>query len=279
MYASCGTDNYDEGLGTVYERFMLNHYFERLMDSYVIRNCLEVPIYGMTGLTGINSVYLAKKGCNLMLVDTKKENILEAEKLWKSIPVKGGYDTLLHEDLSKLPFINNSFDLVWNFAALWHVKNAGLLLNEMARVSSNLVLIFVPNKKQPGYPLRKYVLDSNFFTTIDESWIDLNRITKQLKLQGMRVIDEGLIDIPFWPDTAVPIKRLFKKRDVNEEKSDKGMSKGFWRWDIMSYYRGNNPQLKDKIEKFSFLEKRSIPRQLKTLWAHHLYGLYSKNCQ
>jgi SAM-dependent methyltransferase len=278
MYACSGTDNFDEGLGTVYERFMLNGYFERLMDSYVIRNCLEVPIYGMTGLTGINSVHLAKKGCNLMLVDTKKDNLLEAERLWESIPVKGRYNTLLHEDLSKLPFTNNSFDLVWNFAALWHVKNAGLLLNEMARVSSNLVLIFVPNKKQPGYPLRKYVLDRRFFRQIDESWIDLHRITSHLKVQGMKLIEEGFIDIPLWPDTAIPIKKVLKK-NVDGKKSDKGISKGFWRWDIMSYYRGNNPQLKDRIERLSFLEKVSIPKPLKVLWAHHLYGLYSKNCQ
>ncbi|MBI5410247.1 MAG: class I SAM-dependent methyltransferase [Nitrospirae bacterium] len=274
---------YDEGLGTVYERFMLNDYFERLMNSHDIKNILEVPFYGMTGLTGINSVYFAGKGCSIVLVDTKKENVSEAEKLLGELPIKGKYDVLLHEELSKLPFGDDSFDLVWNFAAIWHVKDADLLLKEMARVSSNLLLIFIPNKKQIGYTLRKYLIDRKFFDTVDESWINLDRITAHLKKQGMKIVEEGLIDIPFWPDTAIPVKNIFKRNikkstesDDNKSTETKKIFDGFWNWDIMSYYMGNNPRLKDKMEKLSFLEKMPLPKKVKTFWAHHLYILCSK---
>lgn len=281
MSDSGSVKNYDEGLGTVYERFMLNDYFERLTASHSINNTLEVPIYGMTGLTGINSFHLALKGCSITLVDNKKENVLEAEALWGSLPAEGRHEILWHEDFSKLPFNDDSFDLVWNFAALWHVKDADLLLSEMARVSSDLVLIFVPNRKQPGYPLRKYVLDREFFRRIDESWINLDKITRHLKTKGMKVIDEGLIDIPFWPDTAFPVKDVFKRISKNSNGNGKGSghkaSQGIWNWDIMRYYKGDDPQLKSKIDKLSFLEKSSMPRQFKLFWAHHIYKLYSKN--
>ncbi len=70
--------NFDEGLGTVYERFILNGFFDSLIDSYPINNVLEVPIYGMTGLTGINSVRFADRGCKVTMVDTKRENVNEA---------------------------------------------------------------------------------------------------------------------------------------------------------------------------------------------------------
>jgi SAM-dependent methyltransferase len=274
-------ESYDEGLGTVYERFMLNDYFDDLINSNNIKNVLEVPFYGMTGLTGINSVHLAMKGCNISLVDTKEEHVTEAMKHLKNLPIEGRYNVLLHKDLSKLPYSDNYFDLVWNFAAIWHVKDAGLLINEMARVSSKFVLIYIPNRKQLGYALRKYVFDRQFFDTIDESWIDLDRISEHLKLQGMKVVDEGLIDVPFWPDTAVPVKNIFKKilkeNNNNTDKSEQQLFKKYWNWDIMSYYMGMNPRLKDKIEKLSFLEKTSIPWHVKAFWAHHRYVLCSKN--
>lgn len=274
-------ESYDEGLGTVYERFMLNDYFDDLINSYNIKNVLEVPIYGMTGLTGINSVHLAMKGCNISLVDTKEKHVTEAMKHLNHLPVKGKYDILLHKDLSKLPYCDNYFDFVWNFAAIWHVENAGLLLDEMARVSSKLVLVFIPNRKQLGYALRKYVFDRQFFDTIDESWIDLDRISGRLKSHGMKVIDEGLIDVPVWPDTAIPVKSVFrkilKKNNDSTDKPEQQIFKKYWNWDIMSYYMGNNPGLKDKIEKLSFLEKMSIPWHVKVFWAHHRYVLCSKN--
>ena len=50
--------DFNEGLGTVYERFRLNHFFDRLLDTYAINTVLEFPIYGMTGLTGINETKL-----------------------------------------------------------------------------------------------------------------------------------------------------------------------------------------------------------------------------
>ncbi len=48
-----------EGLGTVYERFMLQRIFEQLHRSIGVRSLVEVPSFGMTGISGINSLWWA----------------------------------------------------------------------------------------------------------------------------------------------------------------------------------------------------------------------------
>ena len=65
--------DYDEGLGVVYERFVLNDYLERLAANYEVQTVLEAPLYGMAGVSGINSVCLARRGCDVTLVDCIEE--------------------------------------------------------------------------------------------------------------------------------------------------------------------------------------------------------------
>ncbi len=265
--------NHDEGLGTVYERFMLNNYFDSLISTYNLKKILEVPLYGMTGLTGINSVRFADRGCHITLVDSNKENIEETLDLWKILPYDSDlYKIIFQEDLTKLPFNDGKFDLVWNFAALWHAQSPDLLISEMVRVSSRFVLIFMPNRKQIGYQLRKHLLDKDFFKTIDETWAGIDKAQSLLLSLGLKLMDRGVLDVPPWPDTCVPIGPFLRKimKRGNEAKDR-------WTWDIMKYYGGKDHDLKEKVERFSMLENLPIPWQLKTLWAHHRYVIFSKN--
>jgi SAM-dependent methyltransferase len=269
--------NFDEGLGTVYERFMLNGLFDSLIDSYPINNVLEVPIYGMTGLTGINSVRFADRGCKVTMVDAKRACVDEAKDLWDHLPYNDSrHEVLHHEDLSKLPFRDGDFDLVWDFAALWHVNDPAELLSEMARVSSNLVLVMIPNKKQVGYFLRKYILDKGFFDEVDEAWADAERISSVMESLGLKIKDRGVLDVPPWPDTCMPIGQILEKLKIKKN-GKKKESKSNWHWDIMSYYLGEDQSLKERVEKYSFIETMAIPKQLKALWAHHNYMVFSKS--
>jgi hypothetical protein len=61
--------DYNEGLGLVYERFVLNDFLLALRDEYNIGTVLEAPLYGMAGVSGINSVNLAQVGADVTLVD------------------------------------------------------------------------------------------------------------------------------------------------------------------------------------------------------------------
>lgn len=252
---------------------MLNRFFDNLVDTYRIREVLEVPLYGMTGLTGINSVRFAEKGCRVTLADSKKEWVDEAKRLWEILPVDGSrYEIVRREDLASLPFGDGQFDLVWNFAALWHVSRPERLLSEMARVSSNLVLVFMPNRKQAGYLVRRHILDRGFFRGIDASWAGIGRIRAALEASGCAMAGQGVLDVPPWPDTCFPIGPLLRKAVPGGNGA-----KPAWTWDIMSYYAGRNRDLKERVERYSFLEDLPLPWRLKALWAHHRYVIFSKN--
>ena len=54
--------DYNEGLGLVYERFVLNDFLDDLRRRHNIQSVLEAPLYGMAGVSGINDVDFARKG-------------------------------------------------------------------------------------------------------------------------------------------------------------------------------------------------------------------------
>lgn len=265
--------DFNEGIGTVYERFMLNHFFERLLKKYTINTVLEYPIYGMTGLTGLNSFYLAQRGCQITLVDFQKEHLEKAELLWNYLNKKCQFHQ--HKNINRLPFKSGSFDLVWNFAALWWAKKPDRLIRDMVRLSSNLIIIFIPNRLQPGYQLRKCLLDRDFFHRVNKKWANPAQIRSLFKQVGLKPVEEGALDMPPWPDTAMPLSELIGKLGLGGNKSRSTLDK-HWHWDIISYYRGTNPTLIEKIKRYAFIENLPLPLLIKLLWAHHRYFLFIK---
>ena len=87
--------DFDEGLGTVYERFLLNYIFDRLTKQFEIKKILEYPIYGMTGVDGINSVHLAQKGVNVTLVDFDKDRMEKVKNYWKVLKLENKLKTFM----------------------------------------------------------------------------------------------------------------------------------------------------------------------------------------
>ena len=247
-------NEFDEGLGTVYERIMLNNMFDRVICKHRLRDVLEVPIYGMTGLTGINSVHFARRGVNVTLCDVNK-NILVAGKLWNTLHLPINLVETTH--FKRIALTDNTFDLVWNFAALWHLEQSPLLVHEMTRMSKNLVLIFVQNTQQPGFIARKLL---GKLGNVHEQWLNTNVIKDILVQSGFKIIQEGVIDIPPFPDVAIPVGRK-----VSSE----------WKWNIMDYYMERDDDLLRRIEKYSWIEKSSLP--FKTFWAHHKFVLGQKH--
>ena len=68
-------DDNHEGLGTTYERFILHHYFHELKKQYAVTSVLEVPSFGMTGISGINSIWWAAKNIPVTILDHSVERI------------------------------------------------------------------------------------------------------------------------------------------------------------------------------------------------------------
>jgi len=163
--------DYNEGLGLVYERLVLNDYLDRLLGRYEIHTVLEAPVFGMAGVSGINSVHLAEQGCNVTLVDVSKERLEGIRRIWGELDLPCRF--LLQEDLTQLPFDDDSFDLTWEWAGLWYLPDAAGLLAELARVSRNLVFVAMPNRLQLGYWMRKLLVDRDFFHGVDERWVNM----------------------------------------------------------------------------------------------------------
>lgn len=263
--------DYNEGLGLVYERFVLNDYLDRLVSQHNIRSALEAPIFGMAGVSGINSVRLAQRGCTVTLVDDNAERLRGIERIWGELNLRATF--VHHTDFAHLPFEDDSFDLAWEWAALWYLPNAEALLHELVRVSRKLVFVAMPNRVQIGYLMRKYLLERDFVNYVDERWADINRIKKALRDTKVTFIDEGVLDVPPWPDTVMPASQVLQRLGIRSKKLDAQFTGASWNWSTMDYYLGRRPELKAQIDRYTFLERAPIPWQLKAIWAHHRYVL------
>jgi hypothetical protein len=266
--------DYNEGLGLVYERFVLNDFLDDLRRQYDLRSVLEAPLYGMAGVSGINDVVFAQKGAQVTLVDDNAERLRGVEQIWRAdlkLPVNLVYNP--PNAWGNLPFADRSFDLTWCWAALWYIQNPAELLAELARTSRRLVFVAMPNNLQVGYWLRKLVIDREFFHHHDESWTDIGRIRQILEANGVQIIDQGVLDVPPWPDTVMPAAEVLKRLGIRSQQLEQQFTGEGWRWSTMAYYLGHEPDLYDRVIKYAWLDRAPLPWQVKAVWAHHRYLL------
>lgn len=266
--------DYNEGLGLVYERLVLNDYLDRLLKKYHLQTVLGAPLFGMAGVSGINSVHLAKQGCDVTLVDVNAERLDGIQRIWGELDLSCRF--VLREDLTHLPFDDDSFDLAWEWAGLWYLPDAAALLGELVRVSRHLVFVAMPNRLQVGYWLRRILVDKEFFKAVDEQWVNMGLIKNALEKQNLRIVEEGVLDIPPWPDTVMPAAELLRRLGIRSKRLERQFSGDDWQWSTMDYYLGKRPELKDIVDGYSFLERIPLPWRLKVIWAHHRYVLGSK---
>lgn len=269
--------DYNEGLGLVYERFVLNDLLLALRKELGIETVLEAPLYGMAGVSGINSVGLARAGARVTLVDDHAGRLAGVERIWGELGLEA--EPVCHPDWERLPFADGSFDLAWNWAALWHLSDgspAGRLrpeglLRELARVSRRAVLVAMPNRLQVGYLLRKYVLERDFVRYVDETWADINRVRRVLAGAGLRIVRHGVIDVPPWPDTVMPASEVLKRLGIRSKKLEGRFDADAWQWSTMAYYLGEQPDLYERVMRYAWLDRARLPWWMKAVWAHHRY--------
>jgi hypothetical protein len=266
--------DYNEGLGLVYERFVLNGFLENLRQKQRIQSVLEAPLYGMAGVSGINDVIFAQKGVDVTLVDDNAERLRGVERIWRAdlrLPVNLVYNPPAR--WGALPFANRSFDLTWCWAALWYIQDPAGLLAELARTSRKLVFVAMPNNLQVGYWMRKLVIDREFFHHHDETWTDIGRIRRLLEANGVEIIDQGVLDVPPWPDTVMPANEVLKRLGIRSKQLEEQFTGDGWRWSTMAYYLGQEPDLYERVMKYAWLDRAPLPWQIKAVWAHHRYLL------
>ena len=258
----------DEGLGTTYERFILHNYFDWLRSRYGISSVLEAPSFGMTGVSGINSLWWASKGAKVAVVDQSRERLEAIEKVWSGVGLSAEF-TCQSPDSATLPFFDNSFDLAWNFAALWHVRDGETYLTELSRVTSKALFICVPNQQNVCWVLRPHDAGEYELKNIDTDWI-----VSKLVPSGWRLIKTGFFDVPPWPDIAMKKENMLKALGLGGLlKSEKnGNGHGLC---ILDYFSGRNPDMEKAIMKYGLLE--GSPDWLKKFWAHHRVLVFEKS--
>jgi hypothetical protein len=269
--------DYNEGLGLVYERFVLNDFLLALSREHSIQTVLEAPLFGMAGVSGINSVALAQAGAQLTLVDDNAERLAGVERIWQELDLPA---KLVHQaEWTRLPFDDNAFDLAWNWAALWHLSDGTpatadrpeALLRELVRVSRRVVFVAMPNRVQVGYLLRKYLLERDFVNYVDEQWADIGRVRRVLQDAGLRIVRQGVLDVPPWPDTVMPASEVLSRLGIKSKKLEGQFSGDAWQWSTMAYYLGQQPDLYDRVMRYAWLDRAPLPWRIKAVWAHHRY--------
>ena len=262
-------ENHHEGMGTTYERFILHQYFEKIKNSYSIQSALESPSFGMTGVSGINSIWWASRGVDVTITDNEKERINLIKGVWQelSFNVKTVFQPL---DSTSLPFDDKSFDMGWNFAALWFIPNLEEFLKELARVINKVIFICIPNRSNIFYFLRRLFNSESEGLYIEN--INRRKIKKIMLKQNWQIVDQGYLDIPPWPDIAMNKEDLIKKigltRLANRLKNntDNYIS-------ILDYFNGKSLDMEKEILGYDFLE--NSPRFIQKVWAHHQFLIFA----
>jgi len=260
-----------EGLGTTYERFVLHEYFRRIRNRYGVRTVLEAPAFGMTGISGINSLWWAMQGAQVTMVDHSRERLEAIKEVWHEISLKARlvYDPGTY---TSLPFEDREFDMSWNFAAL----NPDLILEgflrELTRITRKVIFMCVPNRMN---------LFSLLFSMPEGEgrFVQLRRMNSGV-IQGImgnngwEMKDRGFLDVPPWPDIAMSKEDLFRKIGLKRYAKDleKGIAEGHGIC-ILDYYSGRNKRMKQEICRYGLLE--NSPGWVKTIWAHHQYLVFS----
>jgi len=261
-------DDHHEGLGTTYERFILHDYFAKIKDRYGIKNVLEVPSFGMTGVSGINSLWWAANGAEVTLIDDNRERMELIEKVWREtrLEVKVVSGAKAH---GKLPFNDKTFDLGWNFAGLWFVPELDEFLNELSRVSKKVIFICVPNSNSIFNAPRLSALKKQGDLCLES--IDAKRIKEVMTRLGWLSAEEGWLDCPPWPDIAMKKEDLLKNIGLSFlVKQGKAAEDNCLC--ILDYFNGKNKNMEKEIRKHSWLE--NSPGLFKRFWAHHRYFIF-----
>jgi SAM-dependent methyltransferase len=259
--------NPDEGLGTTYERFILHRYFKLLKSRYGIQTVLEAPSFGMTGISGINSVWWASEGVKVTVVDQCIERLQAVQKIWKATGLEPSL-VFQSPTAALLPFADCAFDMAWNFAALWHVQDGETYLKELARVAKTALFFCVPNSRNICWVVRPHNAAEYELDNIKTEWI-----VSCVASCGWHLVDTGFFDVPPWPDIAMKKEQVLKRMGLNwlaksmERKQGGGIC-------ILDHFRGRSPEMERRILRYSVLEKS--PGWVKKLWAHHRFLLFER---
>ncbi len=265
----------DVGLGTTYERFALNAWLTQLVDEYPIRTALEGPGDGMSGIPGLNSLVLGRRGIEVTVVLQDSTVIELARRGWRSQGCLERVRFSCSPD-GHLPVAAERFDLVWNFNRLPFFE-PGALIAEMVRVSRRYVALVVPNRRNYGFPARRlyHRRTGQPWPYGDTAVMDPGTVRGLLERAGLRVLEVRWLDVAWWPDILDPaawltamlpgIGGLLSGRLSLDDRRD-----GYrWEAEKLPYFDpATYADLHRRMHRLGWMERR-WPALLQMPFAHH----------
>lgn len=264
-----------EGLGSSYERIVLNRLLKALLVRFGFSKALETPCFGFTGITGINLVALAKAGVEVHLEDSDEARLKLIRGTWSELDLP--LQARLNKDFLKLDYPDQSFDFVFNFSALWFVQNLNQFLSELCRVVDKAILICVPNQEGIGFRGQLKGYSPKLYPHLKPSFINPESILYLMMKQGWHLLELDYIDCPPWPDIGMTkedfaktlLGKTTKPSVIKEINPADALS-------ILPYYKGEDDAFEARMLRFYPFEKLA-PRAFKRYWAHHKYLLFTRD--
>lgn len=261
--------NPHEGLGSSYERIILNQSLLKVKNAYDIHSALEAPAFGFTGLSGINLAGLAKSGVEVSLEDHDADRLSMIAKLWQDtlhLPL----NTTLNSTYCCLDYPDATFDFGFNFSALWFVADLPAFISEFCRVCRKAILICVPNRSGIGYKMQIKDYSPDAYPELKPMHIMPDSIVFLMRRQGWKLVSKGYIDCPPWPDIGMDKERFLGKMMKKDVPHPKQASEPVT---ILPYYQGQDPGFEKRMLRYSLVEK-AAPNSFKKHWAHHYQLLF-----
>ncbi|MCB5287044.1 MAG: class I SAM-dependent methyltransferase, partial [Candidatus Cloacimonetes bacterium] len=261
-----------EGLGSSYERIILNSLLMLLYKAGKYESALEAPCFGFTGISGINLVALAQKGCQVLLEDHDSQRSALIRKTWQQLDLP--LQIRLNPGYSRLDYADKSVDFGFNFSALWFVQNLPEFIAEFCRVIRKNILICVPNRDGIGFKGQLKGYSPEKYPDLHPEHIDPKSIVWLMQKQGWNLVKQGYIDCPPWPDIGMSKEdfialKLGRDRDAAVQQPklvENPLS-------ILPYYQGKDPGFAARMLRLYPFELLA-PRAFKRIWAHHYYLLF-----
>ena len=260
-----------EGLGTTYERFVLHGHFQRLAKDHDIGSVLEAPSFGMTGISGINSMWWAAEGIPVTVIDHDKKRLELISQAWEEVclPVHCAW---CPGDYARLPFSDKSFDMGWNFASLIFVKDMKPVLRELVRVTEKVIFLCIPNRHNPFVAMR--IRSHGAEKGLYYENADRKKIVHLMAGLNWEEREHGTLDAPPWPDIAMNKEEMLRKIGLARMAYQMEKQRG-GRVCILDYFAGRNRSMEDDVLRYAFFE--NLPEAIKKYWAHHQFFLFTPN--
>jgi len=264
----------DEGLGTVYERFALRDVIQDALDQTGSRSVLHAPLFGMMGFPGIDAVFQAQAGVRVGLLDFVPERLEAVVQLWNELGLDPDTHLVDGPDPQTWPDqLDKQYDMAFSFAALWWFDDPWTVVEKHARWADKAVLTCCLNKNV-FIRLRQLSWHKGLFDKLNLDSLNHRDLLAAGERAGLQAIGTGLFDIPPFPDTSLPLAKVARAL-MGKKPPEPGAEEGAWRWSIIPYLRGEQPELEAKVAKLAAWE-RFVPEPVAPVWAHHRYTLFTK---